>query len=374
MAPHRHRPSLCALPAELRILILKSSHDGASLKALVHASPAYHHAYTIDRRAIFSGVILNHLHRTYGDAHEFFLALHSTHMAPDRHNPRERIIQFLSQYWSPDNAIDHTTLSIDDTIKLMRLEDTIRFLARDFSAFVLEDCPASTDREIQYSASEMRRFARAVLRWHIHANLFGHRGVMASATLLEQPGPDFHIERFYSLFHTWEIEEMISLHNYVIDRYYAIIRAYKMEHGRGRGSTSSVEVCNFVNGLFSLGPLDFAQALRSPTWDFLWSLPGDSWDKTMGTFVAALPLEYYPYHARHPTEENRAWLAKKNQHFHGDDRVHGPNWGWIVGNKGKVEVYYALRECRKFRRRGYVFWDKARIERNQALLGGCDSL
>lgn len=60
--PNNSLGGLDGLPAELKAAILALSSDLDSLKALVHVSRSFYHAYHGARRAILSTVVVRELH------------------------------------------------------------------------------------------------------------------------------------------------------------------------------------------------------------------------------------------------------------------------------------------------------------------------
>lgn len=86
-----------SFPVELRILILQSVPDFATLRSLVHACPAYHHAYlTGNKEQILSGVIeRQHIRGTELDALGAVLSLEYTSGLQDQ---EDETIAFLDRY------------------------------------------------------------------------------------------------------------------------------------------------------------------------------------------------------------------------------------------------------------------------------------
>lgn len=61
-SPNHSSAGLDGLPAELKAAILALSRDFDSLKALVHASRRFYHAYLGAQRAILSTVVVREIH------------------------------------------------------------------------------------------------------------------------------------------------------------------------------------------------------------------------------------------------------------------------------------------------------------------------
>lgn len=121
--------------------------------------------------------------------------------------------------------------------------------------------------------------------------------------------------------------------------------------------------------LVSLGPIHLESVLRKAslgTTDALLDC-GQAHPRIWSLYDTLNCHEFLPYHARHSTEENHAWMSGEKMVFDGNDQVHKPNWGWIAAHGGRAEVCCTDSGKSALRRRGYVIWDKERLERDQTL-------
>ena len=127
-----HR-SIEALPAELKVDILKRLDTVANLRSLVHASSSFHNSYLLAREEIFTAVTLHDLSSRSVDPFQPFVYLELC--LRDRSEPDEVLEVALTtirtqrkaqiRARNSGNRIAPIKVSIEDCISLLKLDDIL---------------------------------------------------------------------------------------------------------------------------------------------------------------------------------------------------------------------------------------------------------
>jgi hypothetical protein len=232
-ASESHDDTLQKLPAELRLQIL-SKLDPKSLGNLVLASRVYYEQFSTDRKTLIFKSFMNMLSGAALDAQMAYQSGTKDYLHA---RTKESVAEFLQSYfhyrfstpWSsphgmssdgtaPDNLRPNDTFTMDEVLSMIRFhQSVVKPLAQHFADWALQNL-AQSPRVLAFSQplteTEETRIFRALYRYQICANLFGHRrGIDAMG--FRRPNPDFDgiyiLGSLESLFEPWEIEELTCI-------------------------------------------------------------------------------------------------------------------------------------------------------------------
>ncbi|KAI3395931.1 hypothetical protein diail_642 [Diaporthe ilicicola] len=220
------QPSLETLPVEIQRLILSSAPTVQVLGALVQASPQLHCLYAEDRLPLLRQVLAQSLEGIFIDAY-------GAYRSGTDHFQRERNEALLWNFIEEQEARYTTSadpapeLSLDEIIQISGFHTSvIEPLAAEYAAWALKSLPSSEEKAKDYSIclsnTEGRRIQRAMYRLQIFCNVCGSAGEGRSSS----QRIDGNVERLrvLSMFSAWEVEEILSVHEFAKDKY---IRVFK---------------------------------------------------------------------------------------------------------------------------------------------------
>ncbi|KAG8161353.1 hypothetical protein KVR01_009617 [Diaporthe batatas] len=230
-SPATTPPSLETLPVELQCLILCNAPDLASLSALIHASPELHRTYVEHRRRVLRHLITQLLD---GMRVDVLAAYHSgtEEFQNTRTEPllrafveEQQAIHFTDPPTSPPASDWTAELPLDACISILRFHaSVIEPLTEAFARWALDTLPSKAENEASKSASlsetERCRIQRAFYRMQMFCNVCGSRECGRRAKLGLNT-TDRRV-RILNMFPAWEVEEILSIHDFAKD-YYRIL-------------------------------------------------------------------------------------------------------------------------------------------------------
>ncbi|KAL8751652.1 MAG: hypothetical protein Q9199_006275 [Rusavskia elegans] len=226
------------LPTEMQTEILLHMPDISSLKHLVHASPIFHGAYRA-RRAFILETVLEHEIKLYRlDAIAVIKASCIKRIATE--NYKVAIEAFCREgHLSQQNA----SLDFDQILALVRLHRVVGFATKAFCAKSLSTHPVSRLPLNSYAAlspCEDARIRRAFYRYQTYCILANtSTQPLFSSDFLENPRPHrpepdelfraLNAGRLLENFPDWEVEEIVCIHDFLVQYYADLFRMYQNE-------------------------------------------------------------------------------------------------------------------------------------------------
>ncbi|TAQ85352.1 hypothetical protein B7494_g6315 [Chlorociboria aeruginascens] len=378
------------LPPELKSQILFSL-SLADLSALVHASPAFHQCYLLNRKALLFGVLRTELGSVLIDA---FAAYISEFLELQQLSYLRQVTEFLTSYEelrstpSPLDVIQEK-VSLKNAIDLVQFFSITRVLATEFANSALTYLPISTKSE-PLSRTERMRILRAFYRLQICCNLFGanhrkHWDLLNSYETLNISCVDI-LRLFFCIFEPWEVEEIACVHAFMGKKYEQIFRSIQFDVSRDNPKFANKlarygpltpdgcfdfdtedSVINLREGTISRGLRLFYKALNIKDHAHLVDLMSSNIGRCYFNFILDA-LERTPQHERRwhwVSDRDQAQDTNEELPFHRDSE-HTPPLAWVIIWKGTYSNIYGDYIPNKLREWGYVMWDVARLVRMDA--------
>lgn len=207
------------LPPELRLSILTIL-DLDQVKNLIKSSPTFYQQYRHDRKFILSSV----LHTTLGSLAVDAYAVHLTSPANlDLAHPKDAIPRFLKGYQqlrsSPDFSLLKSGLTEYDMRDLAVFHLSIvqpftkMYKNWAFNSITKEfKEPLTAARDPPLSPTEEVRIVRALYRFQLWCNLFGHSDSRFDEVRI--------LDMFFGLYEPWEVEEIKGVDYFATDGFY----------------------------------------------------------------------------------------------------------------------------------------------------------
>lgn len=226
-SPTTPRPSLETLPVELQRLIMSNAPGLTSLSALIHASPELHRVYAEHRITVLRDVLTQTLEGVDVDALGAYRS--GTEVFQKTRNEsllwtfvEEQQARYSAGPLPP--ASDWTAeLSLDEIIYILRFHiSVIEPLIEAFAHWVLGALPSKLEnkavcKSVSLSDTERRRMQRGFYRMQMFCNVCGSQGDGRSAPARIDETVDRL--RVLSIFPAWEVEEILSVHEFAKDKY-----------------------------------------------------------------------------------------------------------------------------------------------------------
>jgi hypothetical protein len=289
-------PSLETLPFEMQRLILSYAPDFDTLCNLVHASPQLHRVYVADRLNILRGFVQQLLEGILFDAHAAYVS-EQDHFQLTRTVTRlwEFLKDYQRRRSIDTESALAAQLSLEDAIGLIHFHQSIiEPLTERYAGWALEGLPVATQEErprfcpfvdrdmwnslpaaVKYvlthragitspvtspvytqardqprpshpskerplSDMERRRIQRGMYRWELFCNVVGDKGGgRSSSHYIGGPHSvavqDDYVEQLYilALFPAWQVEEMLSIYEFMNDMYSGIFAQRRGALGSG---------------------------------------------------------------------------------------------------------------------------------------------
>lgn len=231
------------LPSELRRQILFYL-DYESLRMLVHISPVFHAQYLLDRKKFLSSCLAETLGSVAVDA----WGAHRSQHVPF---PREDKIAFLDSFDQNRRNIRGFDLfratshdQVDEMVKFYL--KVIKPLVISFTDWAGPHLPTAFEHARHrepLSKSEKIRIFRALYRYQMYTNVFGHSRPTAARITI--PSAEI-MHYFLGLFEPWEVEELYCIQIFFKDKYKGISeamnRARKEREGPAHRSSTLLSI------------------------------------------------------------------------------------------------------------------------------------
>lgn len=233
-----------SLPAELRLQILHSITDIATLKALIYASPIYHEQFCSSRNSILRSCLGLEIGDAFVDAYATFNSSPSVFGTP---RTTEKVVDFLKLYHSWQSGEvpvpNMSTVSTDAFQWLLEYHTSVVLpVARYFASAALSklqkacsSIETSTDAtltaaetvaydaHLDLSRSEMARIIRALYRYALYYHLLGF-DEWRSDIVFE---PWEIVEMFWNHFEPWESDQIGCIDVFLRQRLGALLNEVK---------------------------------------------------------------------------------------------------------------------------------------------------
>lgn len=231
-SPTTPRPSLDTLPVELQCLIMSKALNLTSLSALIHASPEVHRVYAKHRMTVLRHVVTQTLEGIGVDA---LGAYRSGTEAFQKTRNGSLLWTFLEEQQARYDAGPlqpagdwAAELSLDEIICIIRFHiSVIEPLTEAFAHWALSALPSKPESKaacnpVSLSHTERRRIQRGFYRMQMFCNACGSqlKGPFVPTDVFET----LHRLRVLSMFAAWEVEEILSVHEFAKDKYAPIFK------------------------------------------------------------------------------------------------------------------------------------------------------
>lgn len=209
------QPSLEKLPVEIQRLILCNAPTVKMLSALVHASPQLHGVYADDRLPILRQVLAHSLEGMLIEAYGAHLSgMESFQRRRDESTLWVSIEELEAKYAAP--FVQTYKPSLKHIIQLSDFHTSvIEPLTEAYASWALASLPLSEETARnppgRLSNTERRRIQRAMYRLQLFCNVCGSAGEIIDGNLGRL--------RVLSMFSAWEVEEILSIHEFAKDKY-----------------------------------------------------------------------------------------------------------------------------------------------------------
>ncbi|KAI9784464.1 MAG: hypothetical protein M1839_002120 [Geoglossum umbratile] len=375
---------LTGLPPELRLQILAELELGP-LRALVNASSVFYRDYHCNRRFVLTSCLQLTLQDITVDA---CAVLQSPSVQTGEVWTRDRVTQFLDSY-QDQRALAYKSqftkhLTEEEAIEMA---DTYWFTIRPLASYYVDWVGAYLRGKFKsfrsygpLSKTEETRVLRALYRYELFSHLFGESPSRNAKIHNVFPVIDV-LKLFLGLFEPWEVEEMVCIHNFTVEKIREILPSLPGDlQWIPNGQEESPPPGMFHNGMsisrrmLDEGALSCGLSLLrrsiSNKWDnkrlveklrkemsytrhrFL----VDAWDTSNQSMVNKDP----PYSHRQQKEERRDRLVFTGD---GDSETDGPrpNLGWVLQCLGTYCNVFGDYEHNYLHNWGYVMWDRGRL-------------
>lgn len=196
------RPSL---PPELAPAILSQAPDAPTLKNLILSGPSFYHGFFATPKQIIKSVLLNEFGpELLPEALATYNSLRLPRIEFD--SVREDLLLAIRNTWEmPDNW------TLSDSLALSKILSDVEYFTSEFSiAWSHPPKGTITTDEEPITQTEKQRVRRAFFRFQFYCNLFQrHEG---------RPGPDARKQIFFDQFAPWELEQLATIYDYLLER------------------------------------------------------------------------------------------------------------------------------------------------------------
>lgn len=214
--------SLEDLPTEIRRLLI-SNLNLDSLRSLVHASPAFHQQYRLNRRFMLRACLEMELQQASVDAYAVHRSSSKTFSLT---RSKDNVASLLCSY-DERRSYSQTVLSKDihtedEAVDMASFHRTVvRPIARHYVKWALEQLAShvGTSGPSMCTPTEKTRLTRALYRFQLCCNLFGvgpHEDSRPTRLRIE---PDEILSMFFAMFEPWEVEEIYCIYAFAKDKY-----------------------------------------------------------------------------------------------------------------------------------------------------------
>lgn len=416
-SPTTPRPSLETLPVELQCLIMSKALDFTSLSALIHASPELHRVYAENRMTVLRDIATQTLEGIGVDA---LGAYRSGTEAFKKIRDESLLWTFFEEQRARysagllPSASDWTAeLSLDEIIHVLRFHiSVVEPLTEAFAHWALGALPSEPENEaacksVSLGDVERCRMQRGLYRMQMLCNVYGSK----RRRILSIMGDIVDRMRVLSMFPAWEVEEILSVHEFAKDKYANVFKqvAWDLDEERNpkyrhiditsvnqdmlltwsptygsNGKYPSIQTngdqsltcCialneKSLNAVLRHGPDLLANTFKAKSQEQLVEIiraaiessqrqlggvyPFDWLDETLDELAQGERRDQWP------TRHDSAQDFMQKTPFDGD-KLDSPPLAWILYWRGEYSNLFGRYIPEALRRWGFVMWDAARLD------------
>ncbi|KAI4279609.1 MAG: hypothetical protein L6R38_004998 [Xanthoria sp. 2 TBL-2021] len=380
------------LPTEMQTEILLHVPDISSLKNLVHASPIFHGAYRAHPASILETVLEHEIKLYRLDALAVIKASCIERNATEKY--KISVEAFCREGHSSEN---NEILNLDEILALVRLHRVHRVVSFATKAFCAKTLPnpvtgASLNCYAALSPYEDARIRRAFYRYQTYCILAStSTQPLFSSDFLENPRPHrpeldelfraFNAGRLLENFPAWEVEEIVCIHDFLVQYYADLFKIYQNELGMHSPKWQNVPPRRISDRLLS--PTGYAQSCLRHGLYFLKHMTISSPSTQIQILAKHLTESYHLAMVLEPHADAQCPEAeggdgytpfewRYNEYERTGCDLTEPTLGWwIAGDIGGNEsTYRQPGPGRRYLR--YVFWDEWRL-REWGLVGKAEA-
>ncbi|KAL8668385.1 MAG: hypothetical protein Q9168_006983 [Polycauliona sp. 1 TL-2023] len=367
--------TLETLSPEIQAQIMRNVNSLSALLAIIRASPRFYQVFRDRREYILTQVAFNPFHPLIiNDVWGLAKALQLDKPLEDH----VQVQKFLNERKNGDNDFLRPSVSLDITIPLCKMGETMAWFLRDYHSSALGLLSyVSTDMDLQsdpealhsnFSATELGRLQRAFCRFETYCCLIGRSDI-------EQP--EEYSRRYLLDLMADECEEIACIRDYLIRRLVGVFEDVEDEAMHGENSDSIRQLGQahkprdwfsgsirpyhedylesaMVQGLNSLRTLFESHGFERA--QLVMSIPRVR--RKLHLLTGALGNPNLPVHLQSVDYDDGKFDGEDV--FEGDE-VDNLSQGLLWANKSKVPADYFRRPLKGLRDWGYVFWDRSRL-------------
>ncbi|KAJ9646962.1 hypothetical protein H2204_000654 [Knufia peltigerae] len=268
-----------------------------------------------------------------------------------------------------DPALLSWTLS--QALQLGHLQRHVAHLSLDFASHCSENPVTEVDVKLFWEGfptpTEIRRIQRTLYRFEIYCNLFRARKKPPAAAF----DVDEHRTVFFSKFSPWENEQLGCIHDYLFHKASPVFIEIT-EHDVTWGATGIQDAHEldspYIQHILSLGLAKLHAIAVAKTYDerrrlFYTPYPAANTEFLREGLILANErfdgVQLSEYHDRHGGEGRAEHLFAL--FFREPDTGPSEAWSWAHQRETRAAFVYS-KGTKGLRERGYVFWDRSRLE------------
>jgi hypothetical protein len=211
--------TLEALPTEVLVAILSAARSPADLYAFIQASPRLYQVFKPVKQTVLLNIVHNDLGTALRDAVAAVLLTlpgETLQLATYVENVAEIIRRYEELPRGGAGLAAARGLPWEVVIELIRLNRTVQFLMDEFAASRLPELrKIDPDAAGPLTGTERRRLSRALLRHQVVAHIeYGYFRLRLKAHL---PPEMAIMHRFVAHFRPWETQQLADVHSFVSD-------------------------------------------------------------------------------------------------------------------------------------------------------------
>ncbi|KAM3065823.1 hypothetical protein ACMFMG_009952 [Clarireedia jacksonii] len=376
-APHI---ALEDLSVELKVNILEFISDISSLHALVRASPLFYRAYFHRRKLILWTVLFNQFeHYDSVVLSEALAAQQASQITwEDSCQRRNDLMEFLTGYKNrsqTSTTANREDLDVDTLAAIAKRQLLINQLSSQFSRSRLSFDPVTGQKVEAFeplSHTEAVRIQRALYRYELFCAVFPPNPVRGHRFLSDPLDAQEKAHYLLSLYQPWEVEEMICVHDYLLDVYRQILRDCLRELCKLWADSEDMLASHspfsemIRDSCTSKGLAFFHRMYQNPSASFRAKalIKSVANSGVHSNFYHALRED--PYALSSATNLTRAGHNGDPLIFDGDC-LSKPNAAWTWANENTMQIHYGELRNQSLQKWAYVMWDSERLEKLKVL-------
>ena len=358
---------LTSLTPELKYAIFINLPDVTSAKSLALVSSSFYYTFLDAQPLILTQVLQNEIptHLLHGA----FAAYQASKIPVWS---KQAVQDFLNEYFGNLISRKSQKCNLSEALQMSRVHSCVEFFAAEFASFALAKNPTARGSNAAPSFTEWVRIKRILYRFQLYCNLFRKpsydRMIRGERNCLIQPSPFGKQEQrdiFFDRFSPWENEQLGCIHDYLIEEI-TIPFNDVAQHDVDWGECSIPWVGSgrsFHKEGYLLKGLEYILKLSTArTYDDRHRLLESHGSEGSFLFDALKPPDLLRHNGvpleEYNDEEEKLYVSPPFD----DDDDDGPAeaWRWTHAKKPK-DLFYYLKDHRRFRWRGYVMWDLSRL-------------